>query len=909
MFFIITDFLGKVFAKVFGTANERAIKAIIPIVSRVNALEPQMMVLSDKELTDLTPRFKERLAKGETLDDILPEAFAAVREVARRNLKTADGVPMRHFDVQVIGAVVLHQGKIAEMQTGEGKTLVATMPAYLNSLEGRGVHVVTVNDYLAKRDAEWMGPVYQALGVSVGFIQSQMDTESRKKAYGCDITYGTNNEFGFDYLRDNMKLSLAERAQRELRYAIVDEVDSILIDEARTPLIISGMAEKSTDKYFEAERIASAGGPLAALDEIELKKEVQERMEKGWDKNAAREEVEKGYDVVFSEKEHTVVLTERGMEKVNSILGTDIYTSGEGDEATEQLGAKAIDWPHHIEQALRANYLYRKDRDYIVKDGLVIIVDEFTGRLMPGRVWSDGLHQAVEAKERLKIKEESQTLATITLQNYFRLYDKLSGMTGTAATEAAEFLKIYKLPVVSIPPNKPLHRTAAPDVIYKSHREKFAQILQEIVQVHEEGRPLLVGTRSIEISEMLSDMLRRRGIKHEVLNAKYHEREALIVAKAGQMGNVTIATNMAGRGTDIVLGSGVAELGGLHIVGTERHEARRIDNQLRGRAGRQGDPGSSIFFLSLEDDLMRMFTSERVRRVLEFAGMKEGVAISHPLITRAVEQAQKRVEERNFDIRKSLLDYDEVMDQQRRLVYSERQKILRGENLKENMILPWAREAINSLCQMHIGSRLSEEEHSPETLARVLTQKVGLKVPTSMLLGEGEEVADRIMEKFMEVCAQREQRFGSELMRKIENFLLLSAFDDRWKDHLYAMDQLRTGIQLRAYAQIDPKIAFKREGFEMFDEMIESLKEDVLRLILRVELKAEEAVVEDVWKVTGYTGTEWRTDRAMREAAQEAASVQSEALKPIEAESKTPRNAPCPCGSGKKYKKCCGMPK
>jgi preprotein translocase subunit SecA len=909
MFFIITDFLGKAFAKVFGTANERAIRAIMPILQRVNALEPKMMTLSDKELTDLTPQFKERLAKGETLDDILPEAFAAVREAARRNLKTADGVPMRHFDVQVVGAVVLHQGKIAEMQTGEGKTLVATMPAYLNSLEGRGVHLVTVNDYLAKRDAEWMGPVYQALGVSVGFIQSHIDTESRKKAYSCDITYGTNNEFGFDYLRDNMKLSLEEQAQRELRYAIVDEVDSILIDEARTPLIISGLAEKLSDKYYEAERIARQGGPLVALDEVELKKRVQEMGEKGWERNAAREQIEKDYDVVFSEKEHSVVLTERGMEKVSSILGADIYSGGEEAGAGEQSAAKTIDWPHYIEQALRAAHLYRKDREYIVKDGQVIIVDEFTGRLMPGRVWSDGLHQAVEAKERLKIKEESQTLATITLQNYFRLYNKLAGMTGTAATEAAEFLKIYKLPVVSIPPNKPLHRTALPDVIYKTEREKFTAIIQEIVQVHEEGRPMLVGTRSIEISEMLSDLLRRRGIKHEVLNAKYHEREALIIAKAGQMGNVTIATNMAGRGTDIVLGQGVAELGGLHIVGTERHEARRIDNQLRGRAGRQGDPGSSIFYLAFEDDLMRMFASERVKKVLEFAGMKEGVAISHPLVTRAVEHAQKRVEERNFDIRKSLPEYDEVMDQQRRLVYGERQKILRGENLKEGMIFPWAKETINNLCKVHIGGRSSEEGENPEALAKALAQKLGLKVPLSMLLGEAEEVADRVAEEFQNAYGAREQKFGPELMRRIENFLLLSALDDKWKDHLYAMDQLRAGIQLRAYAQIDPKIAFKSEGFEMFDQMTDSFKEDVLHLVLRVELKPEEAVVEDVWKVTGYTGTEWRTDRAMREAAQEAASAQTEALKPIEVADKTPRNAPCPCGSGKKYKRCCGMPK
>ena len=675
-----------IFTKIFGSSNERVLKALNPIVEQINLLESKMKGLTDAELREMTDKFRERLADGEKLDNLLPEAFAAVREASVRVLliTNSDGssTGMRHFDVQLIGGIVLHQGKIAEMGTGEGKTLAATLPAYLNALEGKGVHVITVNDYLAKRDRDWMGPMYEFLGITSGSIQGKQSYEDKKLAYKADITYGTNNEFGFDYLRDNMRVHLEEQVQRGLNYAIVDEVDSILIDEARTPLIISGPSEESTDKYYTADKIAR--------------------------------KMKRGTHYEIKEKEKSVNLTEEGINFVENQLGVDsIY---------EDIN---MDWPHYIEQSLRAHSLYSIDTDYIVRGRDVIIVDEFTGRLMEGRVWSDGLHQAVQAKERLKIKEENQTLATITLQNYFRLYKKLSGMTGTAFTEATEFDKIYDLEVVVIPTNKPLRRHNYPDKVYCTPKEKHNAIVEEIVEVHKTGRPILVGTISIEKSELLSTMLRRCGIEHEVLNAKHHEREAAIVSKAGQRGNVTIATNMAGRGTDIVLGDRIAEEGGLHIIGTERHESRRIDNQLRGRAARQGDPGSSRFYVSIEDDLMRIFAPERVGAILKKFGMVDGMAIEHSMINKSIERAQKKVEEHNFEIRKNLLEYDEVMDEQRKTIYTRRQKILRQEGLREDM-LQMIEESIQDSVDYYLNPKLHNSEWELESLFKWYEQKLGI---------------------------------------------------------------------------------------------------------------------------------------------------------------------------------------
>jgi len=638
--------LNFILRKIIGTQNQRALRKMAPVVEKIEGLDPSISALTDDELQAKTEEFRERLNKEETLDDLLPEAFAVVREAGKRTIN------MRHFPVQLIGGIVLHQGKIAEMATGEGKTLVATLAAYLNALSGKGVHIVTVNDYLARRDRQWMGPIYEFLGLSVGVIQQGMPPQERRAAYNCDVTYGTNNEFGFDYLRDNMVVSIEDKVQRELHYAIVDEVDSILIDEARTPLIISGPSEESTDKYYKVDRIISL-----------LKKGERDEVSK-----------EERGDYIVDEKHKTSYLTEQGEIKAAKLLGLK-----------DMHSLTTMEYKHHVNQALRAHNNYKRDVDYMLKDNQVVIVDEFTGRLMPGRRWSDGLHQAIEAKERVKIERENQTLATITFQNYFRMYEKLAGMTGTAATEASEFLQIYKLDVAVIPTNKPLNRTNYPDVIYKTEREKFNAVVEEIEELHKQGRPVLVGTVSIEKSERLSQLLKRKNIMHSVLNAKYHEREAEIVALAGQRNAVTIATNMAGRGTDIVLGEGVAELGGLHIIGTERHEARRIDNQLRGRAGRQGDPGSSRFYLSLEDDLLRLFGSERIMGMMKRLGMPEGQAIEHKLITRAITTAQKRVEAMNFDIRKQLLDYDNVMNKQREVIYKQREVILKGENLEEEI--------------------------------------------------------------------------------------------------------------------------------------------------------------------------------------------------------------------------------
>ncbi|MCZ6601372.1 MAG: preprotein translocase subunit SecA, partial [Planctomycetota bacterium] len=801
----IGEYFQKALSKIFGSSNERIVEEQFLLVEAVNRLEPDFETLSDAGLLKKTDEFRDRVSNGETLNDLLPEAFAAVREASRRHLRTGDGRPMRPFDMQIIGGIILHSGKIAEMVTGEGKTLVATMPAYLNALEGKGVHIVTVNDYLAARDREWMAPVFRALGMSTGAIQNDMDSASRQIQYGSDITYGTNNEFGFDYLRDNMKLDVRDQVQRRRHYAIVDEVDSILIDEARTPLIISGQAEKTSEKYYKADNVVRQLQPV------------------------------KDYEV--KEKEHQVLLTEDGMERAENLVAVGSFYTGDN-----------MDWPHHIEQALKAHNLYKKDKEYVVKDGEVIIVDEFTGRLMPGRNWSDGLHQAVEAKERLRIKEENQTLATITFQNFFKLYDKLAGMTGTAMTEAEEFDKIYGLESVSIPTNQPLFRTNLPDVIYRTASEKFNALVEEIARLNTEGKPLLVGTASIERSEHLSKMLDRRGIQHEVLNAKNHQREAQIIAKAGHSGNVTIATNMAGRGTDIVLGPGVPDMGGLYIIGSERHEARRIDNQLRGRCGRQGDPGSSQFFLSLEDDLMRIFAREWVGKALGKLGMTEGQEISHPWVSRAIERAQKKVETHHFEIRKHLLDYDEVMDKQRRTIYGLRQGFLEGKDLKET-IHDWIEDRILAARDTFLNPDLPKIEWDHDGLRGWYEKKfwIGLH-PTEIADKHPEEIESYLLEKTKKAYETREQEMGEDSMRQLERFILLTVLDKKWKDHLHEMDQMKSSIGLRGYAQVDPKNEYKKEGLIMFQDMIEALQEDVTDRVLKVKIKKDERL-RNLWNI------------------------------------------------------------
>ena len=844
----------KIIEKLIGSYSEREIKKILPIVDKIESLAPEYERLTDAELRQKTDIFKQRLKNGETLDDILPEAFAAVREAAWRTLK------MRHFRVQLIGGIVLHQGRIAEMKTGEGKTLVATLPAYLNALEGKGVHIVTVNDYLAKRDAEWMGPIYNFLGLSVGVIVHGLSHEERKKAYNCDITYGTNNEFGFDYLRDNMAIYKEELVQRELNYAIIDEVDSILIDEARTPLIISGPAEKSTDLYKRADNFVRRLKPLYYNSDDD--KQMPDT---------------NGYDYIVNEKRHTVSLTEEGIKKAEKYFG--VTNLADPENATLH---------HHIIQALKAHALMKRDRDYVVKDGQVIIVDEFTGRLMYGRRFSEGLHQAIEAKEGVRIERESKTLATITFQNYFRLYKKLAGMTGTAKTEEQEFREIYKLDVIEIPTHKPMIRIDHPDKVYKTEKAKFEAIVQEIVETHKKGQPVLVGTVSIEKSEMLSEMLKKHGIKHEVLNAKHHEKEAMIIAKAGQRGAVTIATNMAGRGTDIVLGEGVAELGGLKVIGTERHESRRIDNQLRGRAGRQGDPGESRFYVSLEDDLMRLFGSERIKNLVESLGLPDDQPIEHKLLSDAIEKAQKRVEARNFEIRKHLLQFDDVLNKQREIIYSQRRKVLEGENLRDSIL-----GMIDELVDYKIKVYTGESPHPEDWDIKGLLQDLKFIFLDSELYEQDaknmtkQELKEKLISIAKEKYEKKEQEIG-ELMRELERVVLLRVVDMHWMEHIDAVEQLREGISLRAIGQKDPIVEFRFEAFEMFDEMIKRIQEDTIKIILH-------ANVENMPQ----------RERVAKEMYENAPS-DTPVRKPVVKTQKVGRNDPCPCGSGKKYKKCCG---
>jgi preprotein translocase subunit SecA len=843
--------LQDLFKKMFGTHNERVLDRIRPLVDRINALEPAVADLPDDRLAARTAEFRQRLEKGESTDDLLPEVFATVREASRRVLA------MRHFDVQLVGGVVLHEGKIAEMRTGEGKTLVATLPIVLNALTGRGVHLITVNDYLAKRDAEWMGAIYRFLGLSVGVIVHGLDDQERQAAYRCDVTYGTNNEFGFDYLRDNMKFRVEDMAQRELHYAIVDEVDSILIDEARTPLIISGPAEESTDKYARINSILGF-----------LKKEE---------------------DYKIDEKARSVMMTEdAGIPKVERLLQVD-----------NLYDPRNIEILHHVNQGLKAHVLFKRDVDYMVKDGQVVIVDEFTGRLMPGRRWSDGLHQAVEAKEGVKIENENQTLATITFQNYFRMFEKLAGMTGTADTEAVEFKQIYNLDVVIVPTNQPMIREDLRDQIYRTEKEKFQAVQEEIRLLHEAGRPVLVGTVSIEKSERLSGILNRHGIPHNVLNAKHHEREAQIIAEAGQPGKVTIATNMAGRGVDIKLGEGVVAKGGLHIIGTERHESRRVDNQLRGRAGRQGDPGSSRFYLSLEDDLLRIFGSDRISPLMEKLGMEEGEPIEHNLINKAVENAQKKVEAHNFDIRKHLLEYDDVMNRQRTVIYDMRKEVLSGESLRDTA-MEMAAEIAEELAERFAEEKVHPEEWDLTALRDAVFTQFGarLAIPEEDVQGlTREKLAARIEEGARSAYRKKEEEYGEDAMRYLERMFLLSTIDALWKDHLLSMDHLKEGIGLRGYAQKDPLKEYQREGFDMFADLVFRIKEESLKRLFHVKVQREEPA-----RAARQTPPPARRVNLSRgDISRAGVTTQRHASK------KVGRNDPCPCGSGKKYKKCCGM--
>ncbi len=839
--------------KIFGDPNEKELKNIRPIVDKINALEPDMERMSDANLQAKTSEFKLRLQKGETLDDILPEAFAVVREASKRV------TGMRHFDVQLIGGVVLHRGKISEMRTGEGKTLVATLPVYLNALTGKGVHVVTVNDYLARRDSIDMGRIYNFLGLSVGLIVHEIDFPERKAAYQADITYGTNNEFGFDYLRDNMVVDKDQMVQRELNYCIVDEVDSILIDEARTPLIISGPGEKSADLYKVIARIVA--------------------------------NMKEGEDYTVDEKQKQVAPTEAGIAKAEKALGvSNLYDTEHG-----------VDFSHHIMCAIKAKTLMIRDRDYVVKDGEVIIVDEFTGRLMYGRRYSEGLHQAIEAKEGVVVQRESQTLATITFQNYFRMYKKLAGMTGTAKTEEQEFQKIYGLDVIVIPTNKPMIRTDYPDVIYKTKAAKYRAVVKEIVELHKSGQPVLVGTTSITQSEDLSALLKKQGIPHNVLNAKYHEKEAMIVADAGQPGQVTIATNMAGRGTDIVLGEGVAEKGGLHILGTERHESRRIDNQLRGRCARQGDPGSSRFYLSLEDDLMRLFGSDKIKGMMDKLGMEEDEPIENKIVTSSIENAQKKVEERNFNIRKMVLEYDDVMNQQREVIYKERRKVLDQENLRST-VMEFTHKIVDRAMSMYCPPESYSEDWDLKNLVRYCEEYFApfgeLKEEKLADLGR-DEIGEYLHKLADDIYASREEEISPEIMRELENLVMLKVVDNHWMEHLDAMDMLREGVGLRAYGQKDPLVEYKFEAFDMFEAMIEAIEDDVVKYMYRVNVVSQPMMTMDD-PLENATMNNPTVDTTDGEAVKEPVVNNGPEIG---------RNDPCPCGSGKKYKNCCGKGK
>jgi len=916
--------------KIFGTKHERDVKRMMPAVQAINALEPSLASLDEGGLRAKSDEFKKRLESGEPLDDVLPEAFAVCREASRRT------VEMRHFDVQLIGGMVLHEGKIAEMATGEGKTLVATLPAYLNALTGRGVHIVTVNDYLAKRDAQWMGPIYQALGLTVGVIQHEasflydpkfvtsdirltsLRPCTRPEAYRADITYGTNNEFGFDYLRDNMRFSLDELVQRELHYAIVDEVDSILIDEARTPLIISGPADESTDLYYKIDRIIPKLRRAATIVEGKL----------------SEIEAEKKGDFIVDEKARAVALTEEGIATCERLLNVE-----------NLYDPRNMTMLHHIQQGLRAHALFRRDVDYIVKDGQVVIIDEFTGRQMPGRRWSDGLHQAVEAKEAVRIERENQTLATITFQNYFRMYGKLAGMTGTAETEAEEFAKIYKLDVTVVPTNQTLRRVNFPDVVYKTEREKFNAVVDDVIERHQKGQPCLVGTVSIEKSETLSSLLKKRGIRHEVLNAKYHEREAEIVAQAGREGAVTIATNMAGRGTDILLGGNpdflskeilrkrgldpvmaaapereaalgearritepehqlVIERGGLHIVGTERHEARRVDNQLRGRSGRQGDPGSSRFYLSLQDDLLRIFGSQRVERIMERLGMQEGEPIEHKLVTRAIATAQKRVETHNFEIRKHLLEYDDVMNKQREVIYGMRRQILEGESQAET-VAEWVDELVESTLDAYAAKGAHPEDWDLGGLTEALHRQFDTRIPAAQFseVASREGLDELVQEAVKARFAERENELGPELLQALERHEMLIVLDTQWKDHLLSIDHLKEGIGLRGYGQRDPLTEYKKEAFDLFEDMFERLKAAVIERLFKVQIVRDAPM--ELPAITAWADARESRGEIAGEPARAAAPAQR-----VQAAPRTPtgekigRNDPCFCGSGKKYKKC-----
>jgi preprotein translocase subunit SecA len=973
----------KLAAKVFGTSNEREIKRILPRVEEINALESGMKQLTDEQLRAKTEEFRQRIRERvdaiedadqkdqelkTVLDEILPEAFAVVREAGWRVLQ------MRHFDVQMIGGVVLHQGKIAEMKTGEGKTLVATLPVYLNALSGRGVHVVTVNDYLAKRDSEWMGKLYTFLGLSVGVIVHDLDDVQRREAYAADVTYGTNNEYGFDYLRDNMKFDLKDCVQRGHNFGIVDEVDSILIDEARTPLIISGQSEESTDKYYKVNRI---------IPQLELGEEI--------DRGLGEDKVLTG-DYVVDEKHRTITVTDTGWEKVERLLGIGNIADPEN-----------WDLKHHVDTAIKAHALYRRDVEYVVKDGEVLIVDEFTGRLMPGRRWSDGLHQAVEAKENVKIERENQTLATVTFQNYFRMYKKLAGMTGTAETEAAEFDKIYKLEVVVIPTNKNLLRIENSDVVYRTEKEKYFAAADEIIRLSQTGQPVLVGTTSVEKSERLSELLEKKGLKHVVLNAKYHEKEAEIVAQAGRKGAITIATNMAGRGTDILLGGNpefmakqellkkrlaqalkavagevsakpddpsisyfyyggveykvdtakwnetfqryklltdaehdeVTNLGGLFIFGTERHEARRIDNQLRGRAGRQGDPGASRFYLSLEDDLMRIFAKEWISNLLQRLGMDEGVPIESRMITKRIEGAQKAVEGQNFEARKHLLEYDDVMNKQRQAVYALRRQLLEGLDQKELILEDYVRDILGGLLDKYAGKDTRPEDWDIKSLKNQIFTRFGVDITAEGVDAEKlnrQELGDAIFDKLKERYEAKEQLIGLEAMRHHERIIMLSVIDQQWKDHLLSMDHLREGIGLRGYGQHDPLVEYKRESFDMFEAMMERFEEETVRYLYLMQIieapqrqepqtvsaggdfNGEQVGSFSTGPARGRATTSMddmeeafqRRKRRELEQARMAGAGDMGTVQQVVRGDKVGRNDPCPCGSGKKYKKCCG---